>query len=133
MEAGRRDFAAYVVSGVMDGDINNPIRWTTPEAKLKFVFIPPGDFQREDLDTRLCGETSLEDTLRSGERNGDGSGALTKEGMNEIALPVPAQVISASGFTIVDMRTSPTRTKILRPGIWVVLVRAGFRYASAAH
>jgi hypothetical protein len=53
-----------------------------------------------------------------------GSVPLTRAGMNEIALPVAARLISERGFTIVDLNVDrPYQQKF-----GVVLASAGFEY-----
>jgi len=128
-DTGRRDFAAYVVSGVSDGEIGNPTRWTSPSAKLKFELYPaPAEFSAKFWLPDFVANSGSRTLAISVNGSEIGVLPLTHEGMNEISYPVPASLISRDGFTLVDMNvTNPYRDKSGQE-FGVVLLRAGFRY-----
>ena len=131
MDAGRRDFDAYVVSGVWDGDASNPSRWTTPKAKLKFDLYPaPAFFTAKFWVPDFVAKPEVR-TL-SILVNGTEVASLTldKDGMNEIRIPVPARLITANGFTIVDMNVANPYKDPAGNAYGVVLLRAGFEPAN---
>ena len=129
MDVTHRDFGAYVVSGVMDGDFNNPTRWTTPHVKLKFDLYPaPALFTAKFWVPDFVAKTSARSLTVLVNGKEVGSLALSKDGMNEISFPVPANFITANGFTIVDMNVANPYRDPAGTEFGVVLLRAGFAW-----
>ena len=129
MDMSRRDHSAYVVSGVMDSEGDDPGRWTEPKAKLKFDLYPaPAVFSAKfwvpDFVAKTAQRTLL--ILVSGKQIG--AIPLAKDGLNEIALPCAADLIGQSGFTIVDMNVENPYKDQSGQAFGVVLMRAGFEY-----
>jgi hypothetical protein len=128
MDISRKDHVGYVVSGVMDGDGPGAGRWTEPRAKLKFEVYPASasftaKFWVPDFVARPTGRKLS--ILVNGKQAG--SVALTKDGMNEIAFPVPRDWITPSGYTIVEMNVDNPYKQF-----GVVLLKAGFTYCEPA-
>ncbi|HVW87691.1 MAG TPA: hypothetical protein VHB50_23550, partial [Bryobacteraceae bacterium] len=131
MDTARRDSAAYVVSGVMDGDPSNQTRWTAPRAQLKFdVYPAPAEFSLKfwapDFVTR-SGNRTLSILV-----NGKAVGALLlrQDGMNEVSFPVPADLISPSDYTLVDLNVDNPYKDAGGTAYGIVLLRAGFDYVT---
>ncbi|MES1261232.1 MAG: hypothetical protein ABUS49_05785 [Acidobacteriota bacterium] len=130
MDAQRRDSAAYVISGVGDGEIGNPTRWTSPRAKLKFDLCPgpalfTAKFWLPGFVAKPAGRTLS--ILINGKEVGEHP--MTQEGMNEIRFPVAANLITPHGFTIVEMNVANPYKDPAGQEFGVVLLRAGFSYA----
>jgi hypothetical protein len=130
MDVRHRDFGAYIVSGVMDGEMGNPTRWTSPRAKLKFDLYPaPAFFTAKfwvpDYVAKPAARTLT--VLVNGREVG--SLALTKDGMNELRFPVAPGLITAKGFTLVDMNVANPYKDTGGTEFGVVLLRAGFEWA----
>jgi hypothetical protein len=129
MNMASRDHGAYVVSGLMDSDSNDPGRWTTPHAKFKFDLYPaPADFTAKFWvpDFVAKSGTRTMHILVNGQSVGDYP--LNHQEMNEISFPVPAGLITNSGFTIVDMNVENPYQDAGGTAFGVVLLRAGFKY-----
>ena len=129
MDGSHRDFGAYIVSGVMEGDFNNPTRWTTPHAKLKFDLYPApalftAKFWVPDFVAKPVGRTLS--VLVNGHEVG--SVVLSKDGMNEIRFPVAAGLITANGFTLVELYVQNPYKDAGGLEFGVVLLRAGFEW-----
>ena len=129
MDARRRDFDAYVVAGVGEGDPGNPTRWTTPRATLKFDLYPaPARFTAKfwlpDFVAKTPGRTLS--VLVNGKEIG--TQPLNKEGMNELSFPVAPGQITPNGFTLVDMNVANPYKDPAGQEFGVVLLRAGFVY-----
>jgi hypothetical protein len=129
MVIARRDYPAYVISGVNDGDPKDPGRWTQPQARLKFdVYPAPAIFTTKfwapDFMTKSAVRTL--NVLVNG--NQIGSLRLSKDGMNEIGFPVPADAISSTGYTIVDMNVDNPWKEPSGERLGVILMEAGFNY-----
>ena len=128
MDFSHRDYPAYLVSGIEDGENPEPSRWTKPKAVLKFDLYPaPAVFTAKfwvpDFVARP--ERSLEVLV-----NGAPAGVvpLNKVGMNEIRLPVEAAAVSRTGFTLVQMNVPQPYRDAAGIEYGVVLLRAGFEY-----
>ena len=129
MDMSRGDHSAYVVSGVMDDDGSEPSRWITPHAKFKYDLyrtdvVYTAKFWVPDFIAKSAARAltiSVNDAPIS-------VIPLSRDGMNEIRVPVPANQITLNGFTIVAMDVDkPWRDKDgMQYG--VVLLRAGFEY-----
>jgi hypothetical protein len=131
MDAGHRDLGAYIVSGVMDGDVNNPTRWTAPQAKLKFDLYPAPVFFTAKFwvpDYVAKPEIRTLSVLVNGTEVG--RLRLAKDGMNEIRFPVATKLITANGFTVVDMNVANPYKDAAGNEYGVVLLRAGFDWGS---
>jgi hypothetical protein len=129
MDIARRDHAAYVVSGVMDGDNPDPSRWTTPQTRLKFDLYPaPAVFSAKFWVPDFVAKTAARTMTVSVNGKQVGSLALSHDGMNEIAFPVPAEQITLNGYTIVDMDVANPWKDPAGIQYGVVLLRAGFEY-----
>lgn len=129
MLVARRDHIAYVVSGVMDGASNDPTRWTAPEAKLKFQLYPaPALFSAKFWVPDFVAKTAARTMhiLVNGKNIADYP--LSKDGMNEPSFPVPTDLITRDGYTIVDMNVEPPYKDKDGTAFGVVLLRAGFTY-----
>ncbi len=129
MDAQRRDFPAYVVSGVGDGDPGNPIRWTNPKAKLKFRLYPaPANFTVKVWVPDFVAKTGVRSlsVLVGGKELG--AFPLNKDGVNEVSFTVPANLITANGFTLVDLNVANAYKDPAGQEFGVVLMRAGFHY-----
>jgi hypothetical protein len=101
MDGGHRDFGAYIVSGVTEGEFGNPTRWTNPRAKLKFDLCPvPATFTAKFWVPDFVAKTAARTLSILVNGYEVGSLRLTKDGMNEISFPVPAKSITENGFTI---------------------------------
>jgi hypothetical protein len=129
MDGAHRDFGAYIVSGVMEGDFGNATRWTTPHAKMKFDLYPaPALFTAKFWVPDFVAKTALRTLTVLVNGKEVGSLPLTKDGMNEISFPVSANLITFDGYTFVDMDVvNPYKD----PGgteFGVVLLRAGFTW-----
>jgi hypothetical protein len=128
-EIARRDYVAYVVSGVMDSDSPDPSRWTAPHAKLKFDLYPaPAVFRAKFWVPDFVAKSGDRAMTISVNGRAVGSLPLSRDGMNEISFPVPAAQITLNGFTIVGIDvTNPWKDGA---GIeyGVVLLKAGFDY-----
>jgi hypothetical protein len=131
MEISRRDHVAYVVSGVMDGDSPDPSRWTEPHAKLKFDLYPvPAVFHAKFWVPDFVAKTAARTMTLTVNGKTAGSLPLSKDGMNEISLPVPASQITLNGFTIVEMDITNAWKDAAGISYGVVLLNAGFEYQS---
>jgi hypothetical protein len=129
MDALRRDFPAYVVSGVGDGNVGNPIRWTKPKATLKFRLYPAAailtvrcwvpDFVAKTAVRTLSVQVGGKEI---------GVYPLQQDGMNEFSFPVPAELITRNGFTLVDLVVTNPWKDTNGQELGVVLMRAEFRY-----
>lgn len=129
MEIARRDHAAYIVSGVMDGEGTDPSRWTEPDAKLKFdVYPAPADFSAKFWVPDFVAKTGVRTMhiLVNGKAVADYP--LNRDGMNEPSFPVPADLITRNGFTIVEMRVENPYKDAGGTAFGVVLLKAGFTY-----
>jgi hypothetical protein len=129
MDMARRDYAAYVISGVMGGDSSDSARWTAPEAKLKFdVYPAPAVFSAKFWVPDFVAKTAARTlhVLVDGKTIADYP--LNHDGMNEPSFPVPADAISRRGFTIVEMNVENPYKDADGAAFGVVLLRAGFAY-----
>jgi hypothetical protein len=130
MDMSRRDHAAYVVSGVMDGDGAEPSRWLTPHAKFKYDLYPADAvFSMKFWVPDFVAKTGTRALTIAVNDAPIGVIPLSRDGMNEVSLRVPASQVTLNGFTIVGMDVDkPWRDK---DGVeyGVVLLRAGFQYA----
>lgn len=129
MQVSRRDHAAYLISGVRDGDNTDPTRWTAPHAALKFDLYPaPAVFTAKFWVPDFVAKSAARTLTISVNGKEIGALALSHDGMNEISFPVPADRITLNGFTIVSMDvTNPWKdTGGIEYG--VLLLRAGFEY-----
>jgi hypothetical protein len=127
MDISRKDHAAYVISGLMDGDNPDPSRWTEPDAKFKFDLYPaPALFHAKFWVPDFVAK-SAKRTLHILVNDKEVAAyPLTQDGMNEVSFPVPAAAITRNGFTIVEMKVeNPYRE------FGVVLLNAGFTYATS--
>jgi hypothetical protein len=131
MDGEHRDFGAYIVSGVMEGDFGNPTRWTKPRARLKFDLYPaPALFTATFWVPDYVAKTALRTLIVLVNGKEVGSYPLTKDGMNEISFPVPANLITRDGFTLVDMNVVNPYKDAGGAEFGVVLLRAGFAWQS---
>jgi hypothetical protein len=113
----------------MDGDSTDAGLWTTPEAKLKFDLYPAAavfsaKFWVPDFVAKSGARTMH--VLVNGKPIGDYP--LNHDGMNEMSFPVPAALITKSGFTIVDMNVENPYKDAGGTAFGVVLLRAGFAW-----
>jgi hypothetical protein len=131
MDMSRRDHSAYVISGVMDGDGSEPSRWITPRAKFKYDLYPANAvFSMKFWVPDFVAKTASRALTVTVNDEPIGTIPLSRDGMNEVRLPVPAKQITLNGFTIVGMDVDkPWRDKE-GTEFGVVLLRAGFEYAS---
>ena len=129
MDISSRDHAAYVVSGVMDGDNPDPSRWTEPHAEFKFDLYPaPAVFHAKFWVPDFIAKTAARTMTVAVNGRQIGSLPLSKDGMNEISFPAPADAITMNGFTLVDMDVqNPWKDKD-GASFGVVLLNAGFDY-----
>jgi hypothetical protein len=134
VDMGRRDHAAYVVSGLMDGDNPDPSRWTEPKSRYKFDVHPePTDFHLKfwvpDFITK-SGVRKLSILVNGREI---GVVPLRKDGINELRFPVPAALISPSGtYTYVDLNVDNPWKDGSGMAFGIILMRAGFDYTPRA-
>ena len=129
MSFENHDYAAYLVSGVMDGDPNNPSRWTTPHATLKFDLYPaPAIFSAKFWVPDFVAKSGVRTLhiLVDGKPVADYP--LNHDGMNEPSFEVPAADIAKSGFTVVEMNVENPYKDPGGNEFGVVLLRAGFTW-----
>jgi hypothetical protein len=129
LDISRRDHAAYIVSGVMDGEGNDPSRWTTPQAKLKFDLYPaPASFSAKFWVPDFVAKTASRTLhiLIDGKPLADYP--LNHDGMNEPSFKVPPELITRNGYTIVDLNVENPYKDPAGTAFGVVLLRAGFVY-----
>ena len=127
-----RDHGAYLVSGVIDGEIDNPGRWTREKAILKFDVYPADS--RLTLHYFVADQTAAEKATLSVAVNGNpvGTAALDKTGMKDVTFPVASKWISKAGYTLVELSVDkPIRDGANQP-LGVVLGGADFDYAQPA-
>jgi hypothetical protein len=129
MDMSNRDRSAYVVSGLQDEERRGESRWMAPHACFKFDLYPaPAIFSTKFWVTDEMAKSANE-TLSIGV-NGTRlrTVPLTQAGMNAVSFPVPGNLISAAGYTLVDMDVAnPFKDKNgIKHG--VVMLRAGFEY-----
>ena len=129
MDISSRDHAAYVVSGLMDGDNPDPSRWTEPHAEFKFDLYPaPAVFHAKFWVPDFVARTASRTITVTVNGKQIGSLPLSRDGMNEIGFPTPADSITLNGFTLVDMDVqNPWKDKD-GTSFGVVLLNAGFDY-----
>ena len=133
MVIARRDYPAYIISGIIGGDPKDPGRWTEPTAKLKFdVYPAPAVFSTKFWAPDFVTKSGVRTLNILVNGNQIGSLRLSHDGMNEISFPVPADAISRTGYTIVEMNVdNPYKD----PGgqlLGVILMNAGFDYVGQA-
>ena len=129
LDISRRDHAAYIVSGVMDGEGNDPSRWTAPQAKLKFDLYPaPATFSAKFWVPDFVAKTATRTLhiLIDGKALADYP--LNRDGMNEPSFQVPPELITKNGYTIVDLDVENPYKDPAGNVFGVVLLRAGFNY-----
>ncbi len=131
MVIARRDYPAYIISGVNDGDPKDSGRWTQPHATLKFdVYPAPAIFSTKfwapDFMTK-SGVRTL-DVLVNG--NQIGSLRLSKDGLNEVSFPVAADAISPTGYTMVELNVDNPWKEPSGEQLGVILMEAGFQYVA---
>ncbi|HKD05333.1 MAG TPA: hypothetical protein VKB79_05465 [Bryobacteraceae bacterium] len=131
MDMSRRDHSAYVISGLMDGDGSQPSRWIAPHAKFKYDLYPADAvFSMKFWVPDFVAKGDTRSLTISVDGAVIGTIPLSHDGMNEIRLPVAAKLITLNGFTMVGIDVNkPWRDK---DGVeyGIVLLRAGFEYAS---
>ncbi len=127
-DVDRADRAGYVVSGIMTSGRRGDGWWTMRSAKLKFDMYPA----ESTLTLKFyvshavaAGKTRNLSVMVDGTTVG--TFALTREGMNELSFAVPARLINASGFTILELDVDDPYTEGGQE-YGVVLTRAGFEY-----
>ena len=129
MDISRRDYAAYVVSGLIDGDITGPSRWTEPRAKFKFDLYPaPTILSLKFWVPDFVAKTAVRKLSIVVNGKEVGTVPLSKDGMNEASFPVPASLISRAGYTFVEMNVAHPYTDEKGDRYGIVLLRAGFTY-----
>ena len=129
MNFENHDYAAYLVSGVMDGESGNPSRWTTPQARLKFDLYPaPAIFSAKFWVPDFVAKSGVRTMhiLVNGKPVADYP--LNHDGMNEPSFEVPAGAITKSAFTVVQMNVENPYKDPGGTEFGVVLLRAGFTY-----
>jgi hypothetical protein len=118
---------AYVVSGVKDFEGPDEGRWTGDQATLKFQ-LPPADSQfavKYFLPDAIAkaGERTLTVTIRGAEV---GQAKLTNGGAQAVRFAVPSRLISADGYTLVDLKIAPPFVDEYGVALGFVLMQAGF-------
>jgi hypothetical protein len=129
LDIARRDHAAYIVSGLMDGEGNDPSRWTAPQAKLKFdVYPAPATFSAKFWVPDFVARTATRTLhiLINGKPLADYP--LNHDGMNEPSFKVPPDLITKNGYTVVDLNVENPYKDPAGNAFGVVLLRAGFTY-----
>ena len=129
MDIARRDHAAYVVSGLMDGDSPEPSRWTAPKLSLKYELAPvPCDFYMKfwapDFVTK-SGKRTLSLVINGKELSAI---PLEHDGMNEFRMPVPPSAITPAGYTMVDLIVQNPWKDTNNIEYGVIILKAGFEY-----
>ena len=144
MDMFHLDHAAYVVSGVEEGDGTEIGRWTAPKARLKFDVYPAAAVLTAKFwvpDFVAAGGKRVPDFVAAGGKrvlefavNGArvGTVPLTQVGMNEVSFPVAAERISRVGYTMVDLDVENPYKDGSGKEFGVILLRAGFGYPQAA-
>ena len=129
MSFENHDYAAYLVSGVMDGESATPFRWTTPQAKLKFDLYPAPAILSTKFwvpDFVAKGGVRTLHILVNGKPVADYP--LTHDGTNEPSFDVPAAAIAKPGFSIVEFNVENPYKDPGGTEFGVVLLKAGFTY-----
>ncbi|HXJ44369.1 MAG TPA: hypothetical protein VNH18_34095, partial [Bryobacteraceae bacterium] len=129
MDIARRDHAAYVISGLRDGDNSEPSRWTDPRLHLKFELSPvASDFYLKFWAPDFITKTGVRSVALFVNGHEIGTVPLNHEGMNEIRLPVPASAITPAGYTLVDMNTQNPWKDAAGIDYGIIILKAGFEY-----
>ncbi len=129
----RGNAAGYVASGVMTSGRRGEGWWTTRSARLKFDIYP--------ADSKLTLRFFAPQSVTSGKKRNlsvmvdgvtVGSAGLSREGMNDLVFAVPARLINASGFTIVELDVDDPYTEGGQE-YGVVLMRVSFEYTGGVN
>jgi hypothetical protein len=126
-----RDHGAYVVSGVLDGEMGNPGRWTKDKATLKFDLYPADSvfsLRYFVADPVVAQKETLTISI-----NGNPAGVISLDtaGLKDSTFAVPAKWITRNGFTLVDLTVSNPFRDAGGNLLGVVLSSAGFEYRTA--
>jgi hypothetical protein len=129
MVIARRDYPAYIVSGLIPGDPHDPGRWTEPKTRLKFdVYPAPAIFSTKFWAPDFVTKSGVRTLTILVNGNQIGSVVLTHDGTNQISFPVAAGFISGAGYTIVDMNVDNPYKEPGGQALGVILMNAGFEY-----
>jgi hypothetical protein len=123
-----RDHGAYIVSGVIEGEPDNPGRWTKEKATLKFDIYPADaklTIRYFVADAILAQHESLTVAVNGNEA---GKVALDSTGSKENSFAIPAKWISPGGYTLVDLSVSNPYRDVTGQLLGVVLTSADFDY-----
>ena len=123
-----RDHGAYIVSGVIEGEADNPGRWTNEKATLKFDIYP--------ADARLTIRYFVADAIVGQHEtlivavNGNEAGKVTLDsaGLKESSFAIPSRWISLASYTLVDLSVSNPYRDVTGQLLGVVLTSADFDY-----
>ncbi len=131
MSIARKDHAAYIISGVMDGDNPDPSRWTAPSSRYRFDLYPAAsEFHAKFWVPDFVSKTGARQLTVLVNDHAIGAFPLNHDGMNEIRFPVPASVLSRSGYTQVELKVDNPWKDAAGNAFGVIILNAGFDYAT---